>query len=228
MTFKIRHSVECNVLATGSSGNATLIDGKILIDCGVPIKTVFPYIRCLKLVVLTHEHGDHFNKSTVAYLARMRPALRWACCPWMVQRLHDAGVSKRVIDVFEPGGGGGWYKFGWSVAAEEIPHNVKNCCWKLQHEDGCSVFYATDCGSLDGIEANGFDMYLVEANHTRAEIERRAAEKEAEGKYAYEVKAAEYHLSHEQAIDWLAKNMGPNSFWVPMHGHVERSKNDGT
>lgn len=45
------------VIATGSSGNAVLINGEILIDCGVSWKKIQPYAKRLKLVLLTHEHS---------------------------------------------------------------------------------------------------------------------------------------------------------------------------
>lgn len=45
------------VIATGSSGNAVLINNEILIDCGVSWKKIRPYAKKLKLVLLTHEHS---------------------------------------------------------------------------------------------------------------------------------------------------------------------------
>ena len=48
-----------DILATGSSGNAVVINGEILIDCGVPMKKLREsgYIKSLNLVLLTHAHG---------------------------------------------------------------------------------------------------------------------------------------------------------------------------
>jgi Cft2 family RNA processing exonuclease len=43
-----------NVLASGSGGNATLVGSGIMIDCGVPYKTVDPFVRDIRLVLLTH------------------------------------------------------------------------------------------------------------------------------------------------------------------------------
>lgn len=45
------------VIATGSSGNAVLINNGILIDCGVSWKKIQPYTKRLKLVLLTHKHS---------------------------------------------------------------------------------------------------------------------------------------------------------------------------
>lgn len=213
-----------NVIATGSDGNATVVNDCILIDCGVPYKALKHYVKRLQLVLLTHEHSDHFNPATVRRLAQERPGLRWSCCEWMVEKLLDAGVYRSQIDVLEPGQSGA-YAAGVAIRAEKTPHNAPNCAWKVVFNLGKTVerlFYATDCGTLDGITAKGFEVYMVEANHKQADIERRAAEKLAAGEYAYEFKAAENHLSFEQARDWLAENMGPRSVWVPMHEHKEK------
>lgn len=210
----------CNIIATGSDGNATIINDTILIDIGVTMKALRPFVKRLRLVLLTHTHSDHFKRATVRSLAKARPALRWACCYWMVDNLLAAGVDARQIDVIEPGHAVS-YKDLASILPEKTLHNVPNCCWHV-YAAGESMIYATDCGTLDGIEAKGYDLYLIEANHSRAELEARIAEKEAAGEYAYEIKAAENHLSREQAIDWLTANMGPKSEWIAMHQHKDK------
>lgn len=214
-----------DILATGSTGNAVVINGSILIDCGVPYKTLEQsgYIKDLRLVLLTHEHGDHFKPSTVGRLHQERPALWWGCCEWMVPRLLDAGVDKRVIDVLSPYEGTDealTYKGLATIHPSFIPHNVPNCAWHIF--DGKEhLFYATDTGTLDGVSAENYDLYLIEANHTKAEIEARVAEKMAQGEFAYEYRAAQNHLSREQALDWLARNAGPNSRYEFLHQHKE-------
>lgn len=140
----------------------------------------------------------------------------------MVQPLVDAGVSKRVIDVLSTAiviyySGLGHFE------AVKVPHNVPNCGWKIN--DGKDrMFYCTDVSSLDGIEAKNFDLYMVEANHDRAEIEERIAAKHAAGEFSYEEAAARNHLSREQAEDWLARNAGPNSKYVFLHCHVDKKQ----
>lgn len=212
------------IIASGSKGNAFVIDGAILIDCGVPFKALRPVAGLLQLVLLTHEHGDHLKEATVHRLAHDRPALRWACGKWLVQRLIQAGVDARCIDVLDTDGPGAYrYQIGArSYDVEPVPlvHNVPNIGFKIKDDSGFRLFYATDTGTLDGIEAKGFDLYMIECNHKAAEIEARAAEKEAAGLYAYERRAAENHLSEEQALDWFAHNAGPRSLYVPMHQHT--------
>lgn len=214
-----------DILATGSTGNAVVINGSILIDCGVPYKTIEQsgYIKDLRLVLLSHEHGDHFKPSTVGRLHQERPAIRWGCCEWMVPHLLDAGVDKRVIDIYMPGIGTNYYKDKTIIIPVEVPHNVPNCGYKIFSflERGEKLFYVTDTGSLDSVTADGYDLYLLESNHTKAEIEARVAEKIAHGEFAYEYRAAQNHLSQEQALDWLARNAGPNSRYEFLHQHKE-------
>lgn len=210
------------VIATGSSGNAVILNDRIMIDCGVPFKMLAPHIKPLKLVLLTHSHGDHFVPSTVRRLHQERPTLRWGCCEWMVPHLLDAGVDKRVIDVYKPHHTY-LYPGDIQIRPEILAHNVPNCGYHIFNAWERS-FYATDTGTLDGIVAKGYDWYFIEANHTQDSIAARIEEKRSAGEYAYEIKAAENHLSREQAEDWLYQNMGPNSRYVFLHGHVDKEE----
>ncbi|MFA5407984.1 MAG: MBL fold metallo-hydrolase, partial [Bacilli bacterium] len=69
-----------NIIATGSRGNAVVIEEDILIDCGVSFRKLKDYYKQFKIVLLTHIHADHFNKTTIKTLAKERPALRFGCC----------------------------------------------------------------------------------------------------------------------------------------------------
>lgn len=207
-----------NIISTGSKGNAVVINDQILIDCGVPYKLLKSTLKNLKLVLLTHIHGDHFKPETVRALHRERPTLRFGCCEWMVVPLLEAGVDKRVIDVYGPTR---WFSY-WGFSIKPVPlfHNVPNCGYRIWI-GGEYIFYATDTGTLDDIEAKDYDLYMIEANHTRAELEERIAEKQAKGEFSYEISAASNHLSQEQAEDWLYQQMGPNSKYVFLHQHTD-------
>lgn len=225
-------SIEYDILATGSIGNAVVINSEILIDCGVSMKLLREsgYIPKLKLVLLTHVHGDHFNPATVRALHKERLALRWGCCEWMVPHLLEAGVDKRSIDVTQPTEP--WesshaliYNNFVIVDPVYLVHDVPNCGW-IVHKDHKYLFYATDTSTLDHIEAKDYDLYLIEANHIRAEIEERIAKKQARGEFSYEFRATQNHLSQEQAMEWLARNAGPNSRYQFLHQHKEKHHAD--
>jgi phosphoribosyl 1,2-cyclic phosphodiesterase len=74
--------VRFHVLASGSSGNACLLDVGgfgVLIDFGLPPRLLTPRLRKARLswnhidaVVLTHTHTDHWKPATLTQLARQR------------------------------------------------------------------------------------------------------------------------------------------------------------
>lgn len=208
--------MKCDFIRSGSSGNAVRIGG-VLLDCGVPFRSLRECMKDLKLVLLTHRHGDHFKASTVSKLAYERPALRFGCCPWMVQLLRDSGVEARRIDVYGPNA---WYGYGDGILVSPFLtfHDVENCGYRV-YIDGEKAFYATDTVTLDGISAKNYDLYLVEANYTEKSLEDRMARKLEAGEYAYESRARETHLSDEQARKWLAENAGSKSKYALIHQH---------
>lgn len=151
----------------------------------------------------------------------------------MVPHLLEAGVDKRMIDVHTPDVCVNYPGFV-TLMPFSLIHDVPNCGWRIipcrvfwtATRGACTereepIFYATDCATLDGIEAKNYSLYLLESNHTKAEIEARIADKQSRGEFAYEVQAARNHLSQEQAMDWLARNAGPNSKYVFLHQHRE-------
>jgi hypothetical protein len=131
---------------------------------------------------------------------------------------HITGlVNPKQIDVLECDK---WYSYGpVNLSPVKLFHDVPNCGYRFDF-DGYKMFYATDTGHLDGIEAKEYDLYMIEANHTKADIEERAKAKIERGKFAYEIRAAENHLSEEQALDFIGMNAGPNSEYIFLHQHA--------
>lgn len=207
------------IISTGSQGNAVVLNDYILIDCGVSFKALKDVYRKLKIVLLTHEHIDHINKTTIKMLAQERPTLRFGCCIWLVPILLECNVPKRNIDVYEIGK---IYDYkALKLSPIKLYHNVPNCGYRLFFGDKKAI-YATDTAHLNGITAKGYDLYLIEANYTEDDLEERIIAKTAAGQYCYELNVAERHLSHEQASQFLLENMGENSNYVFLHGHKDK------
>ncbi|MFR8401713.1 MAG: MBL fold metallo-hydrolase [Faecalibacterium prausnitzii] len=208
-----------NIIATGSKGNAVVIEHEILIDCGVPFKALAAEWKTLKLVLLTHIHCDHFQPSTLRLLASNRPTLRFACCDWLCKPLVDAGVPISQIDVLTPGT---MYGYGiCNVIPNMVKHNVPNCGWKVWLPAG-KLFYCTDMNNLNGIAAPNYDLYMVEANYEDEEIQAKIAEKKLTGEYIYEKRVLRDHMSVAKINDWLYANMGSNSAYIYMHCHQDK------
>lgn len=211
--------VRYNIIASGSQGNAVILNDAVLIDCGVPYKQLAPYVPKLKLVLLTHIHSDHFCKRTLRRLAAERPTLRFGCCRWLVSPLVAAGVPERQIDVLKPRV---MYGYGLcNVIPFELTHNVPNCGYKIHFRNG-KVIYATDTNNLDGVQAIGYDLYMIEANYNDEDIHRRIKEKRMAGQFAYEEQAFRNHLSEAKCTEFLLRNMRGNGIAIPMHVHVDK------
>lgn len=211
--------IEHKIISTGSKGNAVVINGTILVDCGVSFRSLKDVYKGLQLVLLTHIHGDHFNRTTIRKLAQERPTLRWGCPEWLVSEIYGT-VHPAYIDVYEMD-----KRYPYSSAeliVEPFPlvHNVENCGYKLRIRLE-NMLYATDTNTLDHIKATDYSLYLVEANYTEAEITERIRRKQESGEFCHEWAALENHLSREKADDWLYRNMGANSRYVYLHEHEE-------
>lgn len=208
-----------NIISSCSKGNAIILKDIILIDCGVSFKQLEKKYKKLKLVLLTHIHRDHFNKSTIKRLSEERPTLRFACCEWLFDELIKCGVSRNNIDVLEIG-----KKYDYKVvkiSPIKLYHDVPQCGYRILFND-YKVIYCTDTRTLDGISANNYDLYLIEANYEEKEMQERIKRKKEEYKFTYEVRAKNNHLSKEKADEFLLKNMGENSKYIYMHQHVEK------
>lgn len=205
------------ILNSGSEGNGLIIEETILIDCGISFKKLKDDYKKLKIVLLTHIHKDHFNKSTIKKLANERPTLRFGCCEWLVKELVECGVEKKNIDVLEIGKIYDYKDF------EAIPiklyHDVPNCGYKLKINEN-KLIYATDTSRIDHIIAKNYDFYFIEGNYeSDEELAQRKSDKLLTGEFVYEDRVKETHLSKVQATEWLMKNMGENSKYIFMHEH---------
>lgn len=207
------------ILNSGSDGNGLIIEDTIIIDCGITFKKLKNNYKNLKIVLLTHIHQDHFNKSTIKRLAKERPTLRFGCCEWLVKDLVDLGVEKKNIDVFKLGKIYDYRDF--KLIPIKLYHDVPQCGYKIKI-NGNKLIYATDTNKIDHIIAKNYDFYFIEGNYyNEEELDKRKLEKLSKGEYYYEDRVKDTHLSKVQATEWLMENMGMKSQYIFMHEHKE-------
>lgn len=212
-------NIRYNIISTGSQGNAVIVNDFILIDCGVSLNALKPYVSKFKLVLLTHIHSDHFNKTTIKNLAKERPTLRFACGRWLAEPLVRCGVSKNQIDVLDFNI---TYGYGLcNVIPVPLVHNVPNCGWKIHFADVGKMIYCTDTNNLNGITARNYDLFMIEANYEDKIIQEKIRQKRENGEYAYEVQVLKNHLSKAKADDFIYRNIGPHGQYIYMHCHVD-------
>ena len=210
------------IIASGSDGNAVVFNDFLMVDCGVSFSKLTPYYKKLRLVLLTHIHGDHFNKTTIRKLAQERPALRWGTPPHLVAEVMACGVKKKNIDILYSNQGEYLY-VGVDVTPIVLKHNVDNYGYKLLFDNNESVVYATDTCFLP--ELPNCDYYFIEANYKNLdELAERVNAKLENGEFVYETGLSERHLSEEYANDWLARNRKESIKHLFLHEHQEKEK----
>ena len=198
------------VIQSGSKGNAILYLNSILIDCGVSFAAIKPYLYNIRLLLLTHEHGDHFNLSAIKRLAKERPTLRIGCCNWLAGKLDFA----KNLDVYNIGS---TYNYGaFQISPVQLYHDVPNCGYHIFLNE-TKIFHATDTAHLEGIEARNYDLYAIEHNYNEETIFDIIRETEARGEFAHQKGSMNSHLSEQQARDFIYKNGAAHSQVLRLH-----------
>ena len=198
--------IPTRVISSGSEGNAVIYDNAIMVDCGVTLKALNDVKRSLKIILLTHKHGDHLKLRTLQRLQSERPTLRIACADFLLERLE--GLNN--IDILQVGR---LYDYGaFKVSPVKLYHDVPNVGWRIFLNNGQKIFHATDTAHLEGITAKGYDLYAIEHNYCEA-IE----EAHAKGEYTHAYGNINTHLSIQQARAFIEANRKEISEVLELH-----------
>jgi phosphoribosyl 1,2-cyclic phosphodiesterase len=169
-----------NIIGTGSSGNCIVIDDHLVIDCGLPAKSLMPALENnLEALIITHRHGDHLGLSFLKALYKVRPWLvetklytnqdvklfiersfnsRWSC---------DLSANHVITqnDTFEITTSVATYK----VTSFKLYHDVENYGFVIE-KDGAKLVFATDTSSLRDAPVQDYDYIVVEGNYDEDKI----------------------------------------------------------
>lgn len=219
------NELDFEVLSSSSDGNCIVFKKYLAIDMGIPYKQIKPYLKELKVILLTHIHSDHFCKSTIKKIAFEKPTMKWVCGEWLVDDLVKLKVPKQNIYVVKNNKA---YDFGaFNLIPLETYHDVRNMSYRVDFKP-ITIYYATDTNRLDyHVCLKHLDYYFVEENYSEKELENRIREKEQLGEFAYERRVKETHLSAEEVNSFLIEMMGDNSKFVYCHQHKERKEENG-
>ena len=203
--------IQTQVISSGSEGNAVIYDNAIMVDCGVTLKALNEVKRSLKIVLLTHHHGDHLKLRTLQRLQAERPTLRIACADFLLEKLE--GLNN--IDVLEVGK---LYDYGaFKVSPVKLYHDVQNIGWRIFLNNGQKIFHATDTVHLEGITAKGYDLYAIEHNYCEEYIQQTIEEAHAKGEYTHAYGNINTHLSIQQARAFIEANRKESSEVLELH-----------
>ena len=199
------------VISSGSEGNAVIYNKAIMVDCGVSLKALNDVKRSLKIILLTHKHGDHLKLRTLQRLQSERPTLRIACADFLLERLE--GLNN--IDILQVGR---LYDYGaFKVSPVKLYHDVPNVGWRIFLNNGQKIFHATDTAHLEGITAKGYDLYAIEHNYCEEYIQQSIEEAHAKGEYTHAYGNINTHLSIQQARAFIEANRKESSEVLELH-----------
>lgn len=199
------------VISSGSEGNAVIYNNAIMVDCGVTLKALQEVKRSLKIVLLTHKHGDHLKLRTLQRLQTERPTLRVACGNFLLEELPCI----KNIDVLQVGK---IYDYGaFKVSPVKLYHDVPNFGWRIFLPNGQKIFHATDTVHLEGISAKGYDLYAIEHNYCEEYIQQAIEEARANGEYTHAYGNINTHLSIQQARAFIEANRKESSEVLELH-----------
>lgn len=199
-----------NLIDSGSKGNAIIYHGGIMVDSGVSYAKVKDFEKDLQIILLTHEHKDHFNIKTIKKLQENRPTLRIGCGEWMLPLLSEL----RNVDVYEVGKRYDYSAFQLSII--KLYHDVPNCGYRI-FKDETKIFHATDTAHLQGISAKDYDLYAVEHNYDEEKAKEAIEIAEEKGEFCHAKGSIETHLSFQQAWEFVNKNRKESSEVLRLH-----------
>jgi phosphoribosyl 1,2-cyclic phosphodiesterase len=202
--------VRITVLASGSGGNATLVQAggtRLLVDCGVGpqvieerMRYVFGEAKTVDAIVATHPHGDHVGKLEVC--ARHYGVPVYVSQPTR-RRLSLHGLRTRVY------GRNARFQVGDLVVDPmPVPHDAPNVALVFEHRDHRAAL-VTDLGHVPrGLREHleGCQAVLFESNHDPAMLAAGPYPEFLKQRIASKVG----HLSNEEAARLLGQ-LGPQT-----------------
>lgn len=211
--------MKVHVLASGSSGNAVLVEGRegaLLFDCGIGPRVLASSLRqvnveagAIKGLILSHEHSDH-----VKGLGKFRQ--RFSMPIWATEGTWRAlGGMPEEGAIFASGRP--FQSFGFTVQPVATVHDAAEPTAFLVEEEGVRLGLVTDTGKVTELlfqRLAGCHVLLLEANHDLDMLRY--------GPYPAALKqriaSSHGHLSNEQAREALERWAHPHlRYVVAMH-----------
>lgn len=206
------------IIASSSKGNCYKYFD-ILIDVGVSFKALKDDLKGVNYIVLTHEHGDHFKKSTIKRIAKECPHIYWITPSYLVDSLKEFVRNEKIIVV------------NWRDSL--VVGNNELTCFKLYHdvpnsgylinnlEYDYKIFHATDTQHLEGISVEGCDFYGVECNYSENKFNNMRLKKDNSDKEGMDYwlisNSSRTHLSDIQFNKFIDKNNTKNGVVKKYH-----------
>jgi len=193
--------MQFKIIGTGSSGNCFLVNDDLMIDAGLPYSKIKDYVKNVRFVLLTHIHGDHFNKSTIRKLiVEVNPM--FICGDFLEDELLKIADNDKIITVEE----NKVYELNdYKISPVSLYHDVKNFGYRIM-DNGYKHFHATDTSTLEGISAKNYDSASIECNHEINKARKLIKKAEENGEFTHLKGAINSHLDVNETLSFCNKN----------------------
>lgn len=204
-----------NIVSSGSAGNAVLYyDNELLIDTGVAYKSLEEYLPQVKLILLTHIHGDHFNPATIRTICARHPKIFWVVPHYLKQEFlqlikpHTKYLTVRENRTYKAG--------SYKIEVAPLYHDVPNVGYMIE-KNNYKIVHATDTNIIRHVVAREYDLYAIECNFDEELMADLIKDELYKDTYTYQLRAKENHLSLQKTLAWYHAMRGENSRLVPLH-----------
>jgi phosphoribosyl 1,2-cyclic phosphodiesterase len=223
---EIRMSLHFTVLASGSAGNACLLEAgafTLLLDAGIGPRTLAKRLEAIgaswddiDAAILTHTHSDHWNERTFRHLHKR--VLRFYCHAEHADWLNDRSAAFRDLyceDRVRFYEAGELFHVAPNLSIRPLPvRHDSGATFGFRFETTADIFgrprrlgYATDLGCWNGQLVRALadvDLLALEFNHDVAMEEQSGRAPELIAR----VLGDEGHLSNAQAAGLLEAVLG--------------------
>jgi len=180
-----------------------MFNEKVIIDIGVSMKSLRDKIDFNNIthILLTHIHGDHFNKTTIRNIIVSYHNIKFIYGEWMREPMRLLRVENyKVIEMNK------LYKFeDFKLAGVWAYHDVENCGYRLVFGE-YKHFHMTDTSTLQGITASHYDTATIECNYYRDTALYIIENKRERGEFSHLSKALLNHLDVADCVDFINEN----------------------
>jgi phosphoribosyl 1,2-cyclic phosphodiesterase len=228
-------AVSVSVLASGSRGNAALVESaraRILVDAGVSCREIFKRLkaigqdpRMLSAILITHEHVDHVQG--LATLAKKVDAPVFITeathQSWLRMVRHQTGSRAHIrkLEIFAAGHSLSICDV--TVTPFTIPHDAIDPVGFAFRAAGTKIAIVTDLGYLPASvrdHLRGSDVLVIESNH---DVEMLRI-----GPYPWSVKQRVMsrvgHLSNESLAEFFAGDYDGGASYIVL-AHLSEQNN---
>lgn len=214
------NDLDIKVIASGSSGNCSIIDNKIMIDIGIKKKDrelLIPFLDDIKVIIITHRHTDHIQIPMMKWIIEEYPDITFMYIEDVRYFLDEKLIRKQkgeTIPIEVPKEHilelNKLYNLGFvKFKTVGIEHDVPNIGLYMAFKNGDRLFYATDTHDLNNVRIPSKTNYImIEHHHLDWHYDQIIEEKmnDESEPYIHELQAKNVHQSFEQANDFLLAN----------------------